>query len=179
MLQDILQQARNELINGYVKKGHPFRYFTFVTSKEHFPKARTVVLRKMKPNFEIVFFTDARSKKIEEIEKNLAVCALFYHPKKLLQIKISGKAHLINDEEVLKDLWSSIPENSRKDYTTNLPPGTPIKNPDLVEYRSEHNFCAVTIKAEKIEVLQLKRPNHVRAVFEFKENNWHGQFLVP
>ncbi|NKI33528.1 pyridoxamine 5'-phosphate oxidase family protein [Croceivirga thetidis] len=179
MLQDILQQIKNELVNGCVKKGHPFRYFTLTTSLNNVPKARTVVLRKIKPGIEIWFYTDKRSNKVNEIMENNNVTALFYNPKKLLQITISGKASFEENDEVLNELWNSIPLNSRNDYTSSLAPGSLLKNPDLLNYQNQNHFCLIKIKATKIDFLQLKRPNHIRAQFDLNVDNWEGTFLVP
>lgn len=179
MIEDIIQLIRNELVKGCSKKGHPFRYFTFITAQNNIPSARTVVLRKVEPDFELVFYTDKRSKKIEHIKQNPNSSALFYHPKKLLQINLSGVAVIEKDNAFLEELWNSIPENSKKDYTTSRPPGTSIKSPDRIEYTDVNNFCVLRIKISKIEYLQLKRPNHIRAAFEYKNGTWSGQFLVP
>jgi pyridoxine/pyridoxamine 5'-phosphate oxidase len=177
----LFEQLKSELVNGCSKKGHPFRYFTFATNdKNNIPQQRTVVLRKVNPELELLFYTDRRSNKIEQLLANNTVSALFYHPKKLLQLKIEGTAKIINDAKIIKSLWSGIPLKSRKDYTTQYAPGSLLKNPDEVDYLSDENhFCIVRIIPRKIEYLRLKRPNHIRAVFKKENTNWNSDFLVP
>lgn len=180
MEQQFLEDCRRELINGYSKKHHPFRFFTLATIHEGAPRQRTVVLRKLLPNFNILFYTDTRSQKIENIQHNSSVSALFYHPKKMLQIKIEGVANILDSKEENDALLKNIPVNSRKDYITNLAPGTEIKNPDHVEYLEDQiNFSAIHIVPKTIEVLQLKRPNHIRIQYTLDDDQWIGQFLVP
>lgn len=180
MEQQFLETARRELVNGYAKKRHPFRYFTLATVHGGAPRQRTVVLRKLLPDFNLLFYTDLRSHKVADIKNNSAVSALFYHPKKLMQLKIEGRAKLVEDKAVLKAYWNNIPENSRKDYITASAPGTPIANPDHTSYNIEqHHFCAVQIVPTVIEYLQLKRPNHLRLQFSKQEGEWQDQFLVP
>jgi pyridoxamine 5'-phosphate oxidase len=179
MQNDILESLKRELINGYAKKGHPFRYFGLATMNGKQPVQRTVVLRKVRSDLSLVVFTDARSEKVQQLEANNVVSALFYHPKKLLQLRIQGKVEFLDGEE-LERLWMSIPENSRKDYTALEAPGTPIKNPDHVDYSEENNhFKVVHIIPESIEYLRLKRPNHLRIHFSKQGDEWTGQFLTP
>lgn len=180
MTSHFLNEAKKELINGYSKKRHPFRYFSLATIKDSQPEIRTIVLRKLIDDFNIIFYTDYRSEKTKHIKNNSNVSALFYHPKKLLQIKITGNAVLEKDLSKIERSWKNINDNSKKDYTTILAPGSPIKNPDLVDYSINNNFCIVKIIPKKIEILQLKRPNHIRiSYFKGKDNEWIGQFLTP
>lgn len=175
-----LEECRRELINGYTKKHHPFRFFSLATIHNNQPRQRTVVLRKLLPNFNILFYTDARSQKVEDLEENNSISALFYHPKKLLQIKIDGVCRLIRDSDDIEPYIAKLPESSRKDYITSLAPGSEIKNPDHVEYlNDEINFCAVQIIPKTIEILKLKRPNHIRIQYTLENEEWKGQFLVP
>ncbi len=178
MLDQIFKDIINELKFGYLKRKHPHKYCYLASVSDHKPVNRTVVLRHMTENQHLIFFTDKRSNKVEHFKNNPNAEALFYHPKKLWQIKVSGQIHLIDDEERLTYYKKKVQGASKKDYTTQLPPGTPIKNPDAVEYQDELNFAVLELKTESIESLQLKRPNHIRCRF-IKENNWSGEFMVP
>ncbi|WP_350285235.1 pyridoxamine 5'-phosphate oxidase family protein [uncultured Croceitalea sp.] len=177
----VFEQLKSELVNGSVKKGHPFRYFSLATVNTNAqPQLRTVVLRKVDVDLNLLFYTDRRSQKIEQLLGNDQVAALFYNPKKLLQLQIKGQAFLLKDEQTLKSLWSGIPSNSRKDYTTEHAPGTLIKNPDQIDYLNDENhFCAIKIIPNEIEYLRLKRPNHLRVLFQKKNQDWQSDFLVP
>ncbi|WP_411895101.1 pyridoxamine 5'-phosphate oxidase family protein [Winogradskyella sp. A2] len=180
MEQSFLRSCKRELINGYAKNRHPFRYFSLATTNNGISRQRTVVLRKLLDDFTFVFFTDSRSQKVIDIKNNKSVSALFYHPKKLLQIRVEGEAKIISDESTLNNYWENINDNSKKDYTTYLKPGSIIKNPDNVSYNLEaHNFCVIHIVPHTIEYLQLKRPNHLRILFSGKGTDWKGQFIVP
>jgi pyridoxine/pyridoxamine 5'-phosphate oxidase len=180
MEQQFLEETRRELINGYAKKRHPFRYFTLATLNNGKPRQRTVVLRKMLPDFNLLLYTDKRSQKVADITANSAVSALFYHPKKLIQLRLEGKAQVITDKDQLKDYWTRIAETSKKDYITTLAPGTAIENPDHTTYNEDNPyFCALQIIPETIEYLRLKRPHHLRIKYVREAARWEGQFLVP
>ena len=180
MKNQILEEALQELENGHSKKRHPFRYFTLATLKNGEPKQRTVVLRKTLEDASLVFYTDKRTEKIKELQQNSAFSALFYHPKKLLQIRVEGEAALITNKEEIATFWHTVQQASKKDYTTQKAPGTIIKNPDEVAYEPEQNyFCPVKLIPNSIEYLRLKRPNHLRVLFSKTDTDWVGEFLVP
>ncbi|PKA99447.1 pyridoxine/pyridoxamine 5'-phosphate oxidase [Flavobacteriaceae bacterium MAR_2009_75] len=181
MIDKIWGELKEELILGVTQKGHPFRFCTFTSvDSENSPQMRTVVLRHISTELNPIFYTDKRSKKIFEIEKNNKVSLLFYNPEKLLQIKIEGRASILNNPQRIEDLWAEVPENNKKDYTTDLAPGTFIDNPDKVAYLADKNyFCPVEIEPHKIEYLKLKRPNHIRVSFLKENGSWKGKFMVP
>jgi pyridoxine/pyridoxamine 5'-phosphate oxidase len=139
-----------------------------------------VVLRKTLTDLSLVFYTDKRTQKVEDLEHNAACSALFYNHKKLLQIRVTGKAEFITNKDEIATYWHTVQEASKKDYTTKVAPGTFTKNPDEVAYSSEENhFCPVKIIPTSIEYLRLKRPNHIRVLFSKTDEEWTGEFLVP
>ncbi|MFS4456829.1 pyridoxamine 5'-phosphate oxidase family protein [Maribacter sp. 2304DJ31-5] len=175
------QELNKELQKSVVEKGHPFRYFTLATTgMDNLARLRTVVLRYVSKDLKLIFYTDKRSKKITHIKENNKVSLLFFHPKKLLQLKIEGKAHIIADENLLKKYWHEVQPNNRKDYTTTIAPGNAINDPDHVTYLNDKNyFCMIEIQPFKIEYLKLKKTDHVRIRFSNEKNKWNGEFLVP
>ncbi len=175
------RELTQELQLGVSEKGHPFRYGTLATvGADQMPRQRTIVLRAVSDTLHLGFYTDRRSKKISHIAKNNRVSLLFYHPEKLLQIKIEGMAILQKDTTVLQQHWNQITEGSRKDYTTHIAPGSTVSNPDAVDYLNEaHHFCMVNILPYEIEYLKLKRPHHLRVHYRMEGDGWKGQFLVP
>jgi hypothetical protein len=179
MTEALFESLKRELVNGYSKKRHPFRYFSLATINGERPVQRTVVLRKVLEDLSLVIYTDSRSDKMKAISTNSHVSALFYHPKKLLQVRVQAKV-VIQDHES-NVIWNQIPENSRKDFTTVSAPGSLIKNPDHVTYsETENYFCMLHLVPEEIEYLQLKRPNHLRVLYKKDDNaQWDAQFLVP
>ncbi len=160
---------------------HPFRYFTLATSDfNNIPRLRTVVLRDIDDSLNMMIYTDERSKKIANIQANNRVSLLFYDQKRLLQITVKARAEIITDETIIQQIWSRIPEKSKRDYTTELSPGIEIKKPEEVDYlEGKHFFSAIRISPVRIEYLRLKRPNHIRIVFKKENNDWKGTYIVP
>lgn len=179
MLDQIFKDLKNEVKFGYLNKKHPFRYPSLATIENHCPIQRTVVLRDSTANFELVIYTDERSDKVQQLKENPNSSLLFYHPKKLMQIKVEGIIKIINSGEDYNNYWSKVQGKSQSDFTTQKAPGTLIDNPNQVNYKEdEHHFCILKLVPKCIEYLQLRRSHHIRARFN-SEQNWKGQFLNP
>lgn len=181
MTNALFIELKKELENSVVKRGHPFRCFTFATvGTGRIARLRTVVLRKMTPDLKLTFYTDKRSKKIIHIKENSNVSLLFYHPEKLLQLRIEGVATIDSNTEVNKKIWDGMDLSAKKEYTTQNAPGSKTVNPSTIEYLdSENYFCTVEITPFKIEYLKIQRPSHVKARFSKNNDGWSGEFLVP
>jgi len=177
----IFEQLKNELVSGIKKRGHPFRYFTLATVDVlNQPQSRTVVLREVNKDLELFFFTDKRSQKIIQLQTNAKVSALFYHPRKLVQVQLTGSAALVQEEDYINSFWSTVTEASKKDYTTSKAPGSTIQRPEEVTYLEEnHHFSVIKIVPESIAYLRLKKPNHIRVKYTKVDAQWKHEFLVP
>lgn len=181
MVRKYLEEIKRELQKGPTEYDHPFRYFNFATvGPEQVARLRTVVLREVSEDLGIVFYTDERSKKITHIKENKKVSLLFYHPIKMLQIRIEGMAKIKNDPATKNAYWNQLSETAKREYTTSRSPGTSLNHPDKLEFLSEENhFCTVEITPFKMEYLKLGRPNHIRIRFSKTDSEWSGEFLVP
>jgi pyridoxine/pyridoxamine 5'-phosphate oxidase len=178
MLEALFQECNNKWTQVKNSKKHAFRFFTLATiASDGSPHLRTVVLRDFNPkDISFTMYTDSRSQKLQELEQDKRAQLLFYDPKRMLQIIVS----VVLLENVNEDkIYNDIPEQSKKDYSSMITPGSEIKSPDKLRFNfSKGYFSKLIFKAETIEYLRLKRPNHLRAFFKI-EDNWKGTFLVP
>ncbi|WP_108868065.1 pyridoxamine 5'-phosphate oxidase family protein [Aquimarina aquimarini] len=160
---------------------HPFRHFTLATSStDGTPRMRTVVLRDIDDTLNLMIYTDKRSKKTTHIHDHNSVSLLFTDAKRFLQISILAKAEIISNNSMLQTIWEQIPQKSRKDYSTQLPPGQEISNPAAIDYlEGAHFFSAIKFTPHHIEYLRLKRPDHIRVAFKKEYNDWNSSYLVP
>jgi len=180
MFKETFEALILELEKGIHTKGHPFRYFTLGTiNSTNEPKLRTVVLRELNSDLKVVFYTDNRSPKVSQLQANDKVSALFYHPDKLIQIIIQGKTTVITNQEVLEPYWNKVLPHARKDYTSMLAPSTLLDNKKTIQYKQENHFSIIEITPYTIEVLDLKKPNHQRVLFQKENKKWNGKLLVP
>ena len=152
MVTKLFQDLKEELNKGFTEKDHPFRFFTLGTvGLDKMARLRTVVLRNVAEDLTLTFYTDKRSKKIIHINENSKVSTLFYHPDKMMQLKIEGLATVIKDNHTLQNHWKNLNENSKKEYTTSLAPGSTLPDRNAIEYLSdeENYFSIVTIQPKK------------------------------
>ncbi|QWX84545.1 pyridoxamine 5'-phosphate oxidase family protein [Cellulophaga sp. HaHaR_3_176] len=181
MTTNIFKELKKELQDGLTQKEHPFKYFTLATvGLDHVARLRSIVLREFSDDFKITFFTDKRSKKVIHIKENNKVSLLFFHPQKMIQLKIEGIATIIKDDKILEAYWKRTPDHLKKDYTTTSAPGSAISDNTNIEYlTNENHFCLVSIEAKKIEYLKITKPNHLKIRYSKENNKWNGEFLVP
>lgn len=182
MLDDYFSDLKHDLRGAMSKRNHAFKNAYLATVDEQLmPRSRTVVIRAVSQQLECTVFTDSRSTKVHQLKSNPKASLLFYNAKSLRQIRLDGVLEVITDVDEFKQLFSRVNSKSIKDYTTQLPPGAPIKNPYQVDYveRSENNFLPLRFVPNAVELLQLKRPNHLRALYTKNGEEWNGQWLVP
>jgi len=182
-LSEILQTVKAELRKGSVQKKHPFQNVVLSTVNENKVASRWVVLRKITEEENFLIFTDHRSDKVAQIKKNSNCTLLFYHNRQGLQIRVNGSAEIHHQDALTEKYWPGVKGSSAKNYITKLPPGTEIASKEE-GYNWENNpdgrhFAILEIVPEQMEVLQLGKEGHIRAVFTRKKEDWVGTFLVP
>ncbi len=181
MIESQFIELNKELHKATTEKGHPFRCATLGTvGLGTMARLRTVVIRGYSETDGITFYTDKRSKKVMHLKENPKASILFYHPTKLLQLRIEGIASINNNREELKAYWENISKEAKKDYTTTEAPGTKVENIETIEYLNEsNNFCVVTLVPHKIEYLKLSNPQHIKIQYTKENNAWLSDYLVP
>lgn len=178
---ELLTLAKTELRRSNADRKHPFRYFYFATLGE-FPEVRTVVNRKVDLDLTLTFFTDARSPKVQQLKKNPKVSALFYHPEKKLQIRMSGLAERIDQAHGDFDrLLNEVKQTSSlKDYTTLQAPGSTVSDEAKLLFGDEVYFLAIKVQPLKLDILQLGRDGHRRSAYAKNDlGEWKEAILVP
>jgi pyridoxamine 5'-phosphate oxidase len=176
---DIWQSIKHELHRGALDPKHPFRFVNLGTFGNGFPQVRTVVLREVTPEVEFLIFTDFRSEKVKEIQSTPQVALHFYHPKKMMQIRVEAKAEIYFEDELSERHWKRIPAARRTEYMGILPPGNQILSPNPGWDLGQKSFFTILkISPQRIEALQLRKEGHLRIQFEI-EKDWKAQWLVP
>ena len=94
-LDGVLDNIWLMLEQGAANSKDPFHWPALGTTTKEGCSLRTVILRKVNvPERILVCYTDARSAKVQEIVNCSQTSWLFYHPKKKVQVRISGHATL-------------------------------------------------------------------------------------
>ena len=178
MLKTLFIDSKKQLAASIKHKKHPFRFFTFTTiARDGSPHSRTVVLRAFdSKTMTLSIFTDSRSNKVAELNHDPRAELLFYDSNQLLQLVLKVQ---LEEKVVSTKSYNNLPEQSKKDYTSIDQPGAYINGPDQVQYDFESpHFTRLEFKILQLEYLKLKRPNHIRALFQAKDN-WKGKFIAP
>lgn len=181
MLFDLFNETWRALEDGTKKHAHPFRTCSLATSEISVGiRQRTVNFRELTKEKTLLFYTDYRSTKIEQVQKNPHGSVLFYNPKIQLQIFISGKFRVHSEDALWNDHILNIDGRSINDYNTQYAPGKPIKNPIAVARTKDLNFAVLELVPDTIEYLKLRdEPNRIRAIFNLKNEIWEKTFLIP
>ncbi|MEM8893379.1 MAG: pyridoxamine 5'-phosphate oxidase family protein [Bacteroidota bacterium] len=182
-IEEVVKNTLLEVTRGVVDRKHPFRFVSLATTSEGIINNRLVVLRKLTDDFRMIFFTDDRSNKVDDIENNPRVTLLFWHPGKKAQITFKGNAQLHNQDHFTNQFWSSISVEGRKAYGSVKSPGEPVNHmsdahnwhPDI----SDDHFTVIEFVPKGMEVLQLHKLSHYRARFTLKHEIWSGGWIVP
>jgi hypothetical protein len=196
-LNTFLNEGFGLLTRAAVDKKSPMRTPVLGTTVGDELKLRTIVLRKFeKDKNELVFFTDIRSEKVSHLRQNSNVSVLFYHPKKQIQIHVTGNTSIHHKEEVSQFSWKNLSPFGRKSYATDLAPSTKLAtesnnlNPEIWYAQSPpstdttdvfyKNFAVLKVKMRHVEILSLNRDGHRRASFNNVEaHDWSGSWIVP
>lgn len=178
---DLLNLATTELFKSNTNRKHPFRYFYLATLSK-FPQLRTVVKRDIDSALTITVFTDARTPKVAEIQENPHVSALFYHPKKQLQLRLSCKASIVVEGDpafapYLQQVKSS--PHGLKDYTTLHPPGAPKQGENNIQYGERIYLAVLQLQPLQMDIVRLQKEQHLRSTYSRIEGEWQETALVP
>ncbi len=177
MIPQLLTSIFQDLSLGIKTTNHPYRYACLASISESKPTQRMVVAREINENT-ITIYTDSRTKKVSNFIQNPNASLLFFNYEQMKQIQLKGLISV--DKKNDPNLWNSFPDKSKKDYTTHLAPGSRIDNPNKVTYQKEHiYFCKLHFTFTAIDYLEIKKPQHIRANFNIKNNDWEGNYLIP
>ena len=183
-LETVFSKVRYELSLGVSNNNHPFRYGCLATySQRGAPGLRYIVLRKIVSELNLVFFTDKRSAKVKQMERQPELSILFYHPHERLQVRVSGKAIIHGSGDLVSQYWSTIARTGWKQYSSLLSPGEKIQHPEdafsWAKLARWKYFVVVEVIAGACEVLQLNRDEHMRAFYEKSSGIWTSSWLSP
>ncbi len=181
MLNDHFNETWKELKAGTRDEGHPFKVCALASfeTPEHI-KQRIVNLRELTSDNTLIFYTDSRSSKIAQYNKNPNASALFYNYRIQLQVIIRGIMKIHTNDELWQDHRLKVEGRSINDYNTKYSPGKLINNPLDVKRTQEINFAVLEFKPESIEYLKLRdEPNRLRALFTKENDEWKKTFLIP
>ncbi len=175
---NLLKKAEAALIRSNQDRKHAFRLCQLATYNGEYPELRTVVKRRMLNDWQFLIYTDRRSPKAMEIEAHPSVSLHFYDSRKQLQVRIRGQAELQIEGTLFEQELQLVQQMpSVQDYTSLLPPSSPLEMP--LQHGSFLHFGLILIKTAELDVLELSREGHQRALYRRGIKGWEEQLLVP
>jgi hypothetical protein len=190
----VLDEVWKMLKRGVTHFNDPFHWPVLGTTGKDGCSLRTVILRELLlPDRILVCHTDSRATKALELYGSHRVSWLFYHPKKKVQVRITGQATLHTDDQIADDHWAATRITSRLNYCALQPPGTPVDKPSaglpdfllnkiptlLESEKGRKNFMAIACRIDSIDWLILRILGNRRARFEWYENRLSATWLLP
>ena len=193
-LEGILNEIWTMLKRGVTHSFDPFHWPVLGTIGKAGCSMRTVILRQLiLPDRILVCHTDSRAAKAQEISYANQVSWLFYHPKKKVQLRVTGQATLHTDDQFADEQWSNTKITSRLNYCTAEPPGTLMEKPTselpdfllnrvpilLESEKGRNNFMSIACRIDTIDWLFLNLSGNRRAQFVWHKNGFRSSWLVP
>jgi pyridoxamine 5'-phosphate oxidase len=193
-LEPLLDEAWKMLHRGAARFNDPFHWPVLGTTGKAGAELRTVILRQfISAGRILVCHTDARTPKVQEISGVRRVCWLFYHPKKKVQLRVTGPATLHADDQFADAQWAATKITSRLNYCTVAPPGTAVERPSsglpdflhhklpavLESERGRQNFMAIAARIDSMDWLKLGVTGNRRARFDWDETGMKASWLIP
>lgn len=187
-LEKIDEYLWHSLRAGASSPRHVWNWGVFSTSDGQQTYSRTVILRSADPtNVTLDFHTDVRSEKLMQLDR-CGVAWLFYSANDKIQLRLIGKAAVINDERA--DLaWKETSLRSRSAYVSLEPPGKTHHDPhppstddrDVTQEESERgreHFRIVRTQVSGADLLYLRREGHHRIVLDYAPGSGQGENAV-
>jgi pyridoxamine 5'-phosphate oxidase len=193
-LNGVLDSSWKILHKGVADFSHPFYRASLTTMDGNKPQLRTVILRGFsEKDRSLICHCDARTPKVSQVRKNPNVSWLFYHPKKWLQLRLSGIATIHTDDEMAESQWKEVKLHNRINYSAQIPPGSPTAEPisGLPDYLRDNvsklqaksnarkNFAVIVCHFDELDWLQLKLTGHIRAKFHWIGDRMDASWLIP
>ncbi len=193
-LDNLPEGIWNALSEAAGKPNHPFRTPAFATTNRFDTNVRTVVLRRVDPEYRwLVCFSDVRASKVRDIRKNQQVQWLFHHPVQQVQIRATSAAMVYWKDAMAREYWEQTPQANRVNYLATKMPGDALMEPGdaiaeqfksgpVTESELEagyENFAVIACEVDQFDWLQLDPKGNRRASVRWSGARYSSIWLVP
>lgn len=152
---------------------HEWRVATLATLDEGQPQARSIVLREVDaPERKLVFYTDARSPKVRQIESSPEGTLMFYSRHLGWQLRMRVRLAVEKSGLAVSSRWAKLQTSAgAQDYLAAAAPGSPLDAP-LSDLGQRGHFALIEAMAESVDWLELDPQGHRRAMFGGDGGKW-------
>jgi pyridoxine/pyridoxamine 5'-phosphate oxidase len=174
----LLEAAWQRLGRGVADRRAAARHPVLATQgRDGGGEARVVVLRAARrAEGRLEVHTDAASTKVAELAAEPRATLLVWDARAQLQLRLRAR---VTAEPGPAAAWARMPQSARLAYGGSPPPGAEIPAPEAYAPAAEPDrFTCLACHLTEIEVLELGRDRHRRAVFR-RDADWAGRWLAP
>jgi prepilin-type processing-associated H-X9-DG protein len=195
-LEDLEQFIWKKLVTGSVKKKNGFRTMCVGTVNQKLESSLRIVVNRKADELkkEIIFHTDNRSRKFDDLQRDPRLSLLFYDGRQKIQILIKAHAKIHTNDSLKNERWKATSMQARLGYMTIDPPNTPSRLATLgyheqftinkpTETESDlykENFSVIVCQAYELEFLYLGYHGNRKANFFYTDGILENSFwAVP
>ena len=152
---------------------HEWRVAVLATVDDGLPDARSIVLREIDaPERRLIFYTDARSPKVRQIEATPQGTLMFWSPSLGWQLRMHVRLAVETSGLAVSSRWAKLQTTAgADDYLAARAPGSPLDAP-LADLGTRSHFAMIEAMAETIDWLELHPDGHRRAQFGSLGAKW-------
>ena len=163
----------NELSQCVNDRQHPWRVMALATVEDQRAAARSVVVREVvAAQKQLLFYTDARSPKVQQISHQPQGTMLAWSADLSWQLRLEVTLSVVDTGLEVSSRWARVKLSpSAQDYLSPLPPGTPVDRYEP-ERGSRDYFAVVTAQVTAIDWMELHADGHRRARFDASGGCW-------
>lgn len=157
------------------------------------PHARVVAIREMSEDW-ILFFTQKRTRKVEEITNNGQVALTFWLERYAREVIVEGEAHFLSEEQN-NHYWLNYPKSAQIRFYSYAPTsGLVINNKQILENKKRKieresnnislpcstDYCGITIQPNRF-IFYTYRVDELSDVWDYslQGQHWVKKLLSP
>lgn len=196
MSNEFLAAWRSHLSSAiHRNRSKPYsRYLQLATvTPEGYPTNRTLVFRGfLNGGNRLIFITDSRSAKIQDIQAQSQAEACWYFTQTREQFRLAGTLKVVTAQEADSDLqlarktaWQSLSDAARLQFTWPNPGKLQVEKKAFELPLPEadtplDNFCLLLLTPHKVDHLELRGEPHQRCIYILdNEQTWSTQPVNP
>ena len=169
----VAARPRGELGEDDHEPPHEWRVAVLATVDGGQADARSLVLREVDAaERRLVFYTDARSPKVRQIEQSPQGTLIFYSRALGWQLRMQVRLHVQTAGLAVSSRWAKLQTSAgARDYLSVAAPGRPLDAP-LSDLGVRGHFAIIEAMAETVDWVELHPEGHRRAVLGGHESHW-------
>jgi hypothetical protein len=152
---------------------HEWRVAVLATVDDGQADARSLVLREVDAaERRLIFYTDARSPKVRQIQKSPQGTLIFYSRELGWQLRMQVRLNVETTGLAVSSRWARLQTSAgARDYLSVAAPGRPLDAP-LSELGVRGHFAMIEAMAETVDWLELHPQGHRRALLGGHGSRW-------